>query len=151
MIIYELECALGHRFEGWFPSGKAFEEQLRRGLVQCAVCGEGNVRNIPSGGHVAHAHPSQAVPSKKAETKRAKEEVMANVDPITLMKMVDHYVKTNFKDVGNQFAKKAMEIHNGLAEKEPIYGTATPQERKALVEEEVPFVTIPKLPESTEN
>lgn len=150
MIIYELECSLGHRFEGWFPSSEAFEVQCKEGLVHCAICGLGEIKTVPAGGYISHSKPSKKETLQKPKPTKT-EETVANIDPITMVKMVDHYVKTNFKNVGDQFAKKALEIHQGTTEKESIYGTATPKEQEVLVQEEVPFVTLPKLPESTEN
>ena len=146
MIIYDLECASGHRFEGWFPSMKAFEEQEAKGMVYCAVCGLNTVKRIPSGAPVF----SKPSPKLKPEV-RPEGDTHLNVDPVTLMKAVDHFVKTNFKDVGADFAKKAIDIHHGKSPREPIYGTATPPEQEMLEEEGVTFSTLPRLPESTEN
>ena len=39
MIVLDLHCSNEHRFEGWFGSAAAFEEQLARALVSCPVCG----------------------------------------------------------------------------------------------------------------
>ncbi len=105
MIIFELECVLGHRFEGWFKSSQSFEEQLKEGLVHCAVCGLGDVKTIPSGGHIARNPFKKERGPKPAPAKvKQNKEIMANVDPVTLVKVIDHYVKTNFKNVGDQFA-----------------------------------------------
>lgn len=162
MIIYDLECSAGHRFEGWFPSAAAFESQQRAGFVYCAVCGVGKVRRMPAGGHVGHAtSPASAMPVKRVRTSPKKvpaskaikslQEITTNVDPVVLLKAVDHYVRTHFKNVGEQFASKALEIHQGTAEQEPIFGTATEKDRQILEENDVPFTTLPKLPESTDN
>ena len=139
MVIYDLECVLGHRFEGWFPSAQTFEDQKEKGIIFCALCGANTVHKIPSGGHVSGS------PKETKETK----ETHVNVDPVTLVKAVDHYVKTHFKNVGPKFAEQALAIHEGKKEKEPIYGTATEPERDMLDEEGVAFSTLPKLPESS--
>ncbi|MBW1713335.1 MAG: DUF1178 family protein, partial [Deltaproteobacteria bacterium] len=39
MIAFDLSCAQGHLFEGWFDSAEAFEDQKKRGLVTCPLCG----------------------------------------------------------------------------------------------------------------
>ncbi|PKP89585.1 MAG: DUF1178 domain-containing protein, partial [Alphaproteobacteria bacterium HGW-Alphaproteobacteria-15] len=39
MIVFDLSCADGHRFEGWFGSSTDFEEQCARGLLTCPACG----------------------------------------------------------------------------------------------------------------
>jgi hypothetical protein len=48
MIVYDLECGDGHRFEGWFASKSDFVAQGERGLVSCPTCGVQEVRRIPS-------------------------------------------------------------------------------------------------------
>lgn len=153
MIIYDLECASGHRFEGWFPSIQAFEKQEAAGMVYCAVCGLNTVKRVPSAclsvGREAPAFSKPAL-KPKPET-HAESDTHLNVDPVTLMKAVDHFIKTNFKNVGAEFAKKAVDIHHGKAPREAIYGTATPPEQELLEEEGVSFSTLPRLPESTEN
>jgi hypothetical protein len=33
MIVFDLSCADGHRFEAWFRSGAAFDEQAEAGIL----------------------------------------------------------------------------------------------------------------------
>ena len=47
MIVFDLSCPDGHRFEGWFGSSGAFEEQRKRGLVECPQCGSRVVDKAP--------------------------------------------------------------------------------------------------------
>ena len=38
MIVFDLRCeSSGHVFEAWFGSTGDYEDQLRRGLVQCPL------------------------------------------------------------------------------------------------------------------
>ncbi len=39
MIVYDLQCGDGHRFEGWFGSADDFQAQRERGLLACPACG----------------------------------------------------------------------------------------------------------------
>jgi len=39
MIVFDLLCAGGHRFEGWFASAADFASQNERRLVCCPSCG----------------------------------------------------------------------------------------------------------------
>lgn len=152
MVIYDLKCALGHRFEGWFPNMEAFEGQLKEGLVECSVCGVDRVEQIPSGGHIAKSSLKvQKLSQKTALSPSSSDEIAANVDPVVLMKAVQKYVRDNFKDVGDQFADKARQIHRGEVPSEPIYGTAKEEQLETLEEEDVAFSRIPKLPEEFEN
>jgi len=40
MIAYDLQCANGHAFEGWFEDGQSYDEQKRNGLISCPVCND---------------------------------------------------------------------------------------------------------------
>ena len=124
--------------------------------MHCSLCGIDAVERIPSGGHIGRLR--SPVPKQKpkqqqalAPIKKAKEELTANIDPVTLVKMVDHYIRKNFKDVGTEFAKKAIDMHEGKEKDTPIFGTATEEEKEVLETKGVPFSSLPKLPESTEN
>ena len=48
MIVYDLACAQGHRFEGWFGSADDFDGQKARDLVRCPLCDTPKVERIPS-------------------------------------------------------------------------------------------------------
>src|SRR4028119_1057677 len=39
MIHYQLRCAGGHDFDGWFRDSVAFDAQARAGFVECPTCG----------------------------------------------------------------------------------------------------------------
>jgi hypothetical protein len=53
MIILDLNCANGHRFEGWFASVDAFADQQNEGHVSCPVCESTRVVRIPSAIHLS--------------------------------------------------------------------------------------------------
>ena len=56
---------------------------------------------------------------------------------------VHHYVQNNFEDVGPRFAREARRIHDGEVEERPIHGTATPEERESLNDDQIPYMTLP--------
>jgi hypothetical protein len=39
--VFDLQCAQGHVFEGWFGSHADFDSQHSRGLITCPMCGNG--------------------------------------------------------------------------------------------------------------
>ena len=43
MKVLDLQCAQQHVFEGWFGSETDFQDQLKRGLVQCPLCGDATI------------------------------------------------------------------------------------------------------------
>ena len=43
MIVFDLHCKDGHRFEGWFGSARDFASQKKRGLLCCPTCGDSSI------------------------------------------------------------------------------------------------------------
>lgn len=127
MIKYALKCEAGHDFEGWFSSSDGFDEQAAQGLVECPLCGTA---------HVAKAimAPQVRTSEKAEETRKAVAEAM--------FKLRKH-VESTHDYVGSGFATEARDMHEGLTPERPIYGEATPDEVKALVEDGVPVAALP--------
>jgi len=156
MIIYDLVCPKGHQFEGWFPNLEEFNTQRKEGLVDCPVCGDVHVEKIPSGGHLMQVAPSPkakapTVSKQENATKQENTAAIGQLDPVTLVKAVRHYVKTHFENVGEQFAAKALQMHKGEIPPREIYGQADKQELKELSKEEVPHFLLPNLPPEYDN
>ena len=57
----------------------------------------------------------------------------------------DHIVK-NADNVGERFPNEARKMHYGDIEHRPIYGEASPDEARALIEEGVEVTPLPVLP-----
>ena len=57
MIHYQLRCAGGHDFDGWFRDSAAFDAQAKAGFVECPTCG---------GTEVAKRLMAPAIPKKGA-------------------------------------------------------------------------------------
>ncbi len=66
MIRYDLVCAHGHRFEGWFRDSAAYEVQERHGLLTCATCGSSKVERAIMAPAVARRDRERAVPAAMA-------------------------------------------------------------------------------------
>ena len=62
------------------------------------------------------------------------------------MGRIRRHVEENFDDVGDAFATEARAIHEGRSEDRGIYGQATPDEVRALVEDGVPVAPLPPEP-----
>ena len=58
----------------------------------------------------------------------------------------DHIVK-NADNVGERFPNEARKMHYGEIDHRPIYGEASPNEAKALIEEGVEVMPLPTLPD----
>lgn len=130
MIIFDLKCKNGHKFDGWFKDREAFIEQKSKKLVVCPVCNSYSVDIIPS---------SVTIMGKDTRSVGKDKE-------ISLMKALQafhQYVDKNFEDVGDRFAEVALKIHLGEEERRNIKGKTTPQEEEALKKEGVEFIKIP--------
>ena len=63
-----------------------------------------------------------------------------------LKELRDHIVK-NADNVGERFPNEARKMHYGDIEHRPIYGEASPEEARALIDEGVEVSPIPVLPD----
>ena len=53
MKVLDLLCAHDHAFEGWFASEDDFQGQLTRGLLQCPLCSNLDIRGTSKNPHPA--------------------------------------------------------------------------------------------------
>ena len=179
MIKYQLVCDADHEFEGWFGDSAAFEEQSRSGLLQCPVCGTGDVRralmapNLASpktrakAGNALPPAPDAAALGSEGAPQAAAVHTgsmppalpaggpVAGLPPeaaqkmaalITEMRSVQAKIRSECRDVGDQFAEEARKMHYGEAEAEGIYGRTTHEEREALEDEGIDVLDMPWLP-----
>ncbi|NCF49713.1 MAG: DUF1178 family protein [Bacteroidetes bacterium] len=65
---------------------------------------------------------------------------------MTEMRALQSKIRSECRDVGDNFAEEARKIHYGESDPEGIYGHATPEEREALDDEGIAVVDIPWLP-----
>jgi hypothetical protein len=142
MVIYNLICKKKHSFEGWFPSFEDYQKQADKKLISCPTCGTTKVEKMPHACAVHVKKEQPAPPAKSADATPPTPPTAAEFKEMLIK--VHHYVKQNFEDVGPRFAEEARQIHKGEAAERPIHGTATAQETKALAEEGVPFIALPK-------
>ena len=70
MIAFDLQCANGHTFEGWFEDGKSYEKQKKEGLIGCPVCHDTSVSKIPSSFTVRPSQTTQNYSGHDAELLR---------------------------------------------------------------------------------
>jgi hypothetical protein len=144
MIHYDLICEKGHPFDGWFRDSAAYDEQAAKGLVTCTSCGSPKVEKQL----MAPGIPVKS--NRKAEP--ASTMVSGPVDPrlAMMMQMVREmrkHVEENAEYVGDRFAEEARKIHYEETEHRGIYGEASPDDAKALIEEGIAVHPLPRLPE----
>ena len=153
MIRYSLRCERDHAFESWFQSSAAYDSQVRRKLVTCPACGSAKVEKaIMAPRIVGKKGREKAAPAPAAETTPAVSEstslMMAQERELRakLKELRDHIVK-NADNVGEQFPNEARKMHYGDIEHRPIYGEASPEEARSLIDEGVEVSPLPVLPD----
>ncbi|HRY27219.1 MAG: DUF1178 family protein [Geminicoccaceae bacterium] len=167
MIRYALRCGAGHEFEGWFRSSAAFGEEAA--ALACPICGDGGIEKAimapavmqratpsaepelqpapaaapPAGGAVAvagefaaPAMPAAALTPRQVELARA----------LVAMRRLKAHVEAHFENVGKRFAEEARKIHHEEAEARDIFGQATLEEARELLEEGIEVLPLPDLP-----
>jgi len=155
MIRYALRCERDHTFESWFQSSSTYETQIKRHLVSCPSCGSTKVEKaIMAPRIVSKKGRDHTVPAPAAVAEPL--EVSAGPTPLLmaqerelrakLKELRDHIVK-NADNVGEQFPSEARKMHYGDIEHRPIYGEASPQEARDLVEEGIEVAPLPILPD----
>jgi hypothetical protein len=154
MIRYTLRCDRGHAFESWFQSSAAYEAQEQRKLVNCPSCGSAKVERAIMAPQIVskktrEQNPAPAPAVAADVTAPASTPLMMAQERelrAKLKELRDHIVK-NADNVGERFPNEARKMHYGDIEHRPIYGEASPDEARALIDEGVEVSPLPVLPE----
>ena len=155
MIRYSLRCDRGHAFESWFQSSSTYEQQEKRKLVNCPTCGSDKVERaimapqiVSKKGHETPAPAPAPAASTEVTAPGSTPLLMAQERELRakLKELRDHIVK-NADNVGERFPNEARKMHYGDIEQRPIYGEASPEEARSLIEEGVEVSPLPVLPD----
>jgi hypothetical protein len=156
MIRYSLRCERGHAFESWFQSSSAYESQEKRKLVSCPSCGTDKVERAimaprivsKKGRDDARVAPVAEAASTEVAAPESTPLLMAQELElrVKIKELRDHIVK-NADNVGERFPNEARKMHYGDIEHRPIYGEASPDEARALIDEGVEVSPLPVLPD----
>lgn len=144
MIVFDLHCSTGHRFEGWFGSSADYEGQQEQGLVCCPTCGTSDVSKAP----MAPAIPrkgNSSVQKIEAETAHlASGAVTPEVEKAlkALAKAQAEALKSSTY-VGDDFAEQSRAMHYGERDQTAIHGKASLAEAKELLDEGIAVSPLP--------
>ena len=153
MIVFDLLCTGGHRFEGWFNSAADYASQKERHLVTCPSCGSAKVERVPS---ATRANLGAEPPKPpKAPAQPAKTPEMEGKDPFAIAqmlysRMLDDLL-TKSEDVGREFPAEARKIFYRESPERAIRGQATQEEHDELVDEGIPVARFPVPPKESLN
>jgi len=131
MILFDLKCGKGHRFEAWFRDGKTYETQSRAGEILCPRCGTTDVVKAPMAPRVRRSGEVAGDKGTPAENARR------------MLEALRHHVEQTCDYVGPAFPEEARKIHYGETEKRGIYGEATVEDSRSLEEEGIPVKRLP--------
>ena len=130
MISFNLKCLeCEFDFEGWFQSSNEFSKQKGKNLITCPSCDSHKVKK----GLMA---PNL---SKKTNSKNNKRKKTFASNISKLKKIVEE----NFEYVGDKFTEEAKKIKYGETKLRSIYGEATLDQTKELIEEDIDVLPLP--------
>ena len=130
MIVFNLICSeCEYLFEGWFDTTKEFNSQKKCKLINCPNCESSNIRKTLAAPNV----------SKKSNSKMAKNKKTLASNLTKIRKIVEE----NFDYVGDGFSEEAKKIKYGETKDRPIYGEATIEQTKELIEEDISITPLP--------
>lgn len=144
--VFDLACAAGHVFEGWFRSRDDYEKQTQAGWVECPVCGSTDIHKQLSAPRLNLRHgvgskaPSVAAPDPKPSAS----DPAPSLDAMQAQ-LFNHIKQAirNTDNVGADFAEEVRKIHDGQAPDRAIRGSATHEEYEALREDGIEVMPIP--------
>ena len=130
MIVFNLICKkCEYPFEGWFENTKIFNSQKKRKLINCPNCDSSNITKALVAPNIPRKSNSKIVKNKKT--------LASNI------KKIKKIVEENFDYVGDNFSEEAKKIKYGETKDRPIYGEATIEQTKELIEEEINITPLP--------
>ena len=166
MIKYALICDQGHTFESWFSNAEGYETQVKRGFVECPTCRTKQVSKAMMAPSVSTSRRKEAIAAQAAAMTAAAIQAQAAApaaapepaQPVALLDESQQALRAmvrelhdklteNSTDVGDRFTTEARDMQSGDAPTRAIHGRATLEEARSLIEEGVPIMPLPTLPD----
>ena len=153
MIRYALACDRKHTFEAWFNNSADYDKQAKRGLVSCPVCDSSKVDKAIMAPAISTSKKRKAAaPAADVPAPQPANAPVAMLSPqetevrTKLKELRDHLTK-NADNVGKKFPEEARKMHYGDIEHRSIYGEASTDEAKKMLDEGIEFHPLPTLPD----
>ena len=130
MIVFNLLCnSCNYNFEGWFDNSNEYNNQKKKKLITCPSCNSLDITK-------ALMAPNLNRKSNSKE-KKIKKTIATNVSKLKKI------VEKNFDYVGENFTEEAKKIKYGESKDRSIYGEATLEQTKELIEEDIDIMPLP--------
>jgi len=133
VIVLNLLCDVGHRFEGWFASANKFSEQREARQVICPLCTSHEIERAPCAPAIARS-AKPALREPRIDEQKARKALQQ------LRKWVG-----GAENVGRRFPEEARRMHYGEAAARDIRGTATLVDMRDLAEEGISVLPVPSI------
>lgn len=154
MKVFNLSCASGHSFEGWFGSIADYEQQRERGLLTCPLCDSYDVTRMPSAPRLNLGSASAPAGPGPSGDPDARARHPAHPDPYpgappqaqaaqAALMALARFVVANTENVGKRFAEEVRRMHYRESPERAIRGQATPEQAEELREEGIDVVSLP--------
>tara|TARA_B100001029_G_C15021821_1_gene431058 strand:+ start:559 stop:975 length:417 start_codon:yes stop_codon:yes gene_type:complete len=130
VIVFNLICnECDYPFEGWFDNTLAFNNQKKNKLINCPNCESSNIKKTLVAPNISKKSNSKKIKNKKT--------LASNINKIKKI------VEENFDYVGEKFTEEAKKIKYGESNDRPIYGEATVEQTKELIDEDISITPLP--------
>ena len=130
MIVFNLDCSdCAFSFEGWFENTNDYNKQIKKGLLTCPSCNSTQIKKGLMAPNV----------SKKSNSKISKsgKSIASNV------KKLKKIIEKEFDYVGDKFTEEAKKIKYGEVKERAIYGEASIEQTKELIDEDIDVLPLP--------
>ena len=130
MIIFNLNCSdCDFSFEGCFDNTKDYKKQIKNRLISCPSCNSIQIKKGLMAPNVA----------KKSNTKISKR----NKSIASNVKKLKKIIEKEFDYVGDNFTEEAKKIKYGEVKERAIYGEASAEQTKELIDEDIDILQLP--------
>ena len=130
MIVFNINCSdCAFSFEGWFENTKDYNKQTKKGLLTCPSCNSTKIKKGLMSPNV----------SKKSNSKISK----TNKSIASNVKKLKKIIEKEFDYVGDKFTEEAKKIKYGEVKQRAIYGEASIEQTKELIDEEIDILPLP--------
>jgi len=130
VIVFNLNCSdCTSSFEGWFENTQDYNKQIRKGLLTCPSCNSTQIKKGLMAPNV----------SKKSNSKTSKMNKSIALNAKKLKKIIEK----EFDYVGDKFTEEAKKIKYGESKERAIYGEASIEQTKELIDEDIDVLPLP--------
>ena len=130
MIVFNLTCSdCASFFEGWFENTIDYNKQIKKGLLTCPSCNSTQIKKGLMAPNV----------SKKSNSKISKR----NKSIASNVKKLKKIIEKEFDYVGDKFTQEAKKIKYGEVKERAIYGEASIEQTKELIDEDIDVLPLP--------